>query len=58
MEQSDILLDLLDSASEEEILSIITMSLAYYLKKFNRSLPVTLTLIRKGLIQLEKYKGE
>lgn len=58
MEQSDILLDLLDSASEEQVLTIITMSLAYYLKKFNRNLPVTLTLIRKGLIQLEKYKGE
>ncbi len=50
------LLDMLEKATEEEILTIITMSLMYYTKKYNRPFNTTLNLIKGGYKELEKAK--
>lgn len=51
-----VLLDMLEKATEEEILTIITMSLMYYTKKYNRPFNTTLNLIKGGYKELEKVK--
>lgn len=54
------LYDMLEKATEEDILTIITMSIGYYVKKYNRSYETTLKLIKGGCKQLqeiEKNKG-
>ena len=50
------LYEMLEKAKEEEILSIITMSLMYYTRKYNRPFNTTLNLIKKGYKELEKMK--
>ena len=49
---------MLEKAKEEEILSIITMSLMYYTRKYNRPFNTTLNLIKKGYKELEKMKED
>lgn len=50
------LYNMLEKAKEEEILSIITMSLMYYTRKYNRPFNTTLNLIKKGYKELDKLK--
>lgn len=49
------LLDMLEKGEESEVLSIITMSLWFYIKKYNRNLSSTLTLVRKGYYKLNEF---
>lgn len=50
------LYNMLENAKEEEILTIITMSLMYYTNKYKRPFNTTLNLIKKGYKELEKAK--
>ena len=50
------LYELLKKADENEILTIITMSLVYYTRKYDCSLFTALKLIKKGYKQLENRK--
>ena len=50
------LYDMLEKATEEDILTIITMSFEYYIKKYDRDVNTTFSLIRKGLVELKKMK--
>lgn len=50
------LYEMLEKAKEEEILSIITMSLMYYTRKYNRPFNTTLNLIKKGYKELDRLK--
>lgn len=52
------LLDMLERASKEEILTIITMSLMYFTKKYGYSYYTTMNLVKKGYKELEKMKEE
>lgn len=52
------LLDMLDRASKEEILTIITMSLMYFTKKYGYSYYTTMNLVKKGYKELERMKEE
>lgn len=47
---------MLEKAKEDEILTIITMSLMYYTQKYRRPLSTTLKLIKQGYKELEKTK--
>ena len=51
----DLLRILEDSKEESEVLSIITMSLYYYLNKYNRDINTAITLIKKGAKKLEEF---
>lgn len=50
------LLDMLDKASKEEILTIITMSLMYFTQKYGYSYYTTMNLVKKGYKELERLK--
>ena len=50
------LLDMLERASKEELLTIITMSLMYFTKKYGYSYYTTMNLVKKGYKELEKMK--
>ena len=50
------LYELLRKADENEILTIITMSLVYYTKKYNYSLSSVLKKIKKGYKEIENRK--
>ena len=52
------LLDMLDKANKEEILTIITMSLMYFTKKYNYSYDTTIKLVKKGYKELERLKED
>lgn len=54
----DDLLDMLEKGEESEVLSIITMSVWFYIKKYNRALSTTLTLVRKGYYKLNEFIKE
>ena len=48
------LYEMLEKAKKEDILTIITMSLMYFTKKYNYDINTTLKLIKKGYKELEK----
>lgn len=50
------LYNMLESANKEDILSIITMSLMYFTKKYGYSYYTTMNLVKKGYKELEKMK--
>lgn len=52
------LLDMLEKANKEEILTIITMSLMYFTKKYGYSYYTTMNLVKKGYKELERLKEE
>lgn len=51
----DDLLEMLEKGDESEVLTIITMSVWFYIKKYNRSLSSTLTLVKKGFNKLNEF---
>lgn len=52
------LYNMLESANKEDILSIITMSLMYFTKKYGYSYYTTMNLVKKGYKELERMKEE
>lgn len=52
------LYEMLEKAKKEDILTIITMSLMYFTKKYNYDINTTLKLIKGGYKELEKKKED
>lgn len=55
---SDELYDMLERAKKEDVLTIITMSLMYFTKKYGYSYYTTMNLVKKGYKGLERMKEE
>ena len=50
------LLNMLERASKEDILSIATMTIMYFTKKYGYSYNTTIKLVKDGCKQLEKLE--